>query len=258
MNNSTLHFTPNVNSSALRFDDIIKSATGHIKQLTDARQKVLKEDLENGLGHFSNADQLKMYMASYGDIHREKLLMAFEKLPRKIWVEDKISIVDYGCGQCIAEMVLADYLRSRYIDIDYVSDITLIEPNRISLKQGLEYINGFYFDSKIKPIIANAAELSSDCLHPKMNTVLHIFSNVLDIPDFNHEHISDIINQDMSHNHIIVCVSPFYQENGRGALMDKFGQLLKCFRCEYKFEKHTDEWNKDFSCQIRIFVRGYY
>lgn len=90
------------------------------------------------------------------------------------------------------------------------------------------------------------------------STVLHIFSNVLDIPDFNYEQISDIINQDMSHNHIVVCVSPYYQENGRGAMMDKFGGMLNCFRCDYKFEKHIDKWDKPFSCQIRIFVSGYY
>ncbi len=34
--------------------------------------------------------------------------------------------------------------------------------------------------------------------------------------------------------------------------------MLQGMRCEYKFEKHTDEWKNPFSCQIRIFVSCYY
>lgn len=93
---------------------------------------------------------------------------------------------------------------------------------------------------------------------PKTGTIIHIFSNVLDIVEFERENIANILNQDMSHNHILVCVSPFYQENGRGSLMDDFGKMLLGMRCEYKFEKHTDEWDKSFSCQIRIFISAYY
>lgn len=257
MNNTIFH---NVikHISTTNFDNILKTATKRISQLSESRQKELKDDLKNGLGKLTNSDQLIMYLAAYGDIHRKKLLMAFKKLPIKIWSEEKISIVDYGSGQCIAEMVLADYLKKHFIDIDFISDITLIEPNRFSLMQGLKYIKGFYLCSEIKPIIASVDRLTSECIRSQKRTVLHIFSNVLDMPNFNYEHISDIINQDKTHNHIILCVSPYYPKNSRGLLMDKFGQMLNCFRCEYKFEKHTDEWDETFSCQIRIFVSGYY
>lgn len=137
---STLHFTPNVRSSRINFDEVLKYAHSHISKLSDARQKKLKENLENGLGNLTNREQLMMYLASYGDIHRQKLLMAYEKLPRKMWTEDKISVIDYGCGQCIAEMVFADFLKEHYTDIDFVSDFTLIEPSRVSLTKGIEYV----------------------------------------------------------------------------------------------------------------------
>ncbi len=123
--------------------------------------------------------------------------MAYDQIPHKVWSEGSISVVDYGCGQCIAEMVLSDFLKSQ-------------------------------------------------------------FSNVLDITEFERHDIASILNSDMSHNNILVCVSPFYQENGRGALMDEFSDMLRGMRCEYKFEKHTDEWKNPFSCQIRIFVSNYY
>lgn len=78
------------------------------------------------------------------------------------------------------------------------------------------------------------------------------------MPDFQRETVASIINNDPSRNHILVCASPFYQENGRGKLMDEFRGMLKAMRTEYKFEKHTDEWDKPFSCQIRIFVSSYF
>ena len=40
--------------------------------------------------------------------------------------------------------------------------------------------------------------------------------------------------------------------------MDEFGDMLRGMRCEYKLEKHNDDWKKPFSCQIRIFVSAYY
>lgn len=60
-------------------------------------------------------------------------------------------------------------------------------------------------------------------ISPQSDTVIHIFSNVLDIIEFERHNIAYILNSDMSHNHILVCVSPFYQENGRGMLMGEFG-----------------------------------
>ena len=100
--------------------------------------------------------------------------------------------------------------------------------------------------------------MTEDYIRPQSDTVIHILSNVLDIIEFERHNIARILNSDMGHNHILVCVSPFYQENGRGGLMDEFGDMLHGMRCEYKFEKHTDEWKNPFSCQIRIFVSSYY
>ncbi len=55
-----------------------------------------------------------------------------------------------------------------------------------------------------------------------------------------------------------VCVSPFYQENGRAKYMDELGKMLQLFNCRHSFEKHTEDWNKSFSCQMRIYVSMYY
>jgi len=255
---NTLHFIPQFKASSLSFDRVIESAKKRIELLSDERQRNLKDDLEKGLANLNSSDQLKMYLSAYGDIHRQKLMIAFEKIPSKVWTESKISVVDYGCGQCIAEMVLSDFLKKHYIDNSVVEDFILIETSKLSLIKGLEYIHLFFPECKVQTFHTRVGNLTSDHIRPYNKTVIHIFSNVLDIIDFEREHIAFLLNQDMSHNHVLVCVSPFYQENSRGKLIDEFGTMLNGMRCEFSFEKHTDEWNKPFSCQIRIYISDYY
>lgn len=255
---NTLHFIPNFNASRMDFDEVLDAASNHIKSLPETKQRLLKEDLENGLANLTSNDQLYMYLSAYGDIHRQKLMMAYDKIPNKVWHEGKLAVIDYGCGQCVAEMVLSDFMKRHYIDNDKIGEFIMIEPSRASISQGIKYLQAFFDDCDITTFNDTAGKVTSDSLRTNAQTVIHIFSNVLDMPEFDREHIAEILNQDMSRNHILVCVSPFYQENGRGALMDSFGKMTHGMRCEYKFEKHTDDWKKPFSCQIRIFVSGYY
>ncbi|MCM1504398.1 MAG: hypothetical protein NC127_04295 [Muribaculum sp.] len=86
--------------------------------------------MNHGAGLLNSKSQLKAYLHFYGKIHQAKLLQAFENIPGKVWSEGGVSVIDYGCGQGIAEMVLSDYLASKWIGIDFVKDFTLIEPSR--------------------------------------------------------------------------------------------------------------------------------
>ena len=115
-----LHFTPDFNASRMNFDEVLEVASKHIKSLPDTTQRLLKEDLENGLANLTSNDQLQMYLSAYGDIHRQKLMMAYDKIPTKVWFEGKLAVIDYGCGQCIAEMVLSDFMKQHYIGNDKI------------------------------------------------------------------------------------------------------------------------------------------
>lgn len=139
-----------------------------------------------------------------------------------------------------------------------MNDFILIEPSRECLAQGLKYIKRCFPDSRIKCIVGNARQLEMQDINPDNQTVIHIFSNVIDIPVFERTHVAELLNNDYSHNNIIVCVSPYYQEFGRGSLMTEFSRLLKHYDCICKIDKHTSEWNKAFSCQMRIFCSSYY
>ena len=49
---------------------------------------------------------------------------------------------------------------------------------------------------------------------------------------------------DRAKKYLLVCVSPFYPEDGRGKRMDEFGDKLVEFKTLYSFEKHIENWNE--------------
>jgi len=254
-----MHFiTSRTQTSPHTFDKILDKAHQWFDGLTESKQKSLKEDLDHGASMLVSNSQLKAYLHYYGEIHQAKLIQAFGQIPHKVWSEDGISVVDYGCGQGIAEMVLSDYIASKWIDNDYIKDFTLIDPSRINLRQAEKYVKAFYYDAKVSLLFNSDDEIIADNIRPESQTVIHIFSNVVDLDGFNGSVIADILSMDKSHNNIVICVSPYYQDNTRGKRIEKFGKMLHGYYLAYKFEKHTDEWDKPYSCQIHIYISSYY
>ena len=253
-----MQYTPQISKSAYTFEDILNNAEKWFTSLSESKRKSLKENLDHGAALLASKSQLKAYLHFYGSIHQAKLLQAFENIPKKIWSEGGVSIIDYGCGQGIAEMVLSDYIASKWIDNDFVKDFTLIEPSRENLLQAVEYVQAFYLEGKIRHYCINDKQITKEHINTITNTIIHIFSNVIDLEEFEGDRIADILSQDKSNNNIIVCVSPYYQETARGKRMEEFGKKLQGYSLRYKFEKHTDELEKPYSCQIHIYASMYY
>ena len=186
------------------------------------------------------------------------MLHAYEKIPTKVWHEDGVTIIDYGCGQGIAEMVLSDYMASKYVDNDYIRDFILIEPSRTKLQRCIDHVNAFFSESKISAVCKKDNQINENDINPESTTVIHLFSNVIDLDDFDGKAVLSLLNDDKSHNNIIVCVIPYYQEATRGKRIKEFGDKLQRYSLVYKLEKHTDDWDKPYSCQIYIVVSSYY
>lgn len=120
------------------------------------------------------------------------------------------------------------------------------------------YVESFYVDAKRTVIFKSDNEITFDDIDPKCQTVLPLFSNVIDLDDFDGERITSLLSEDKSHNNIVVCASPYYQETSRGKRMATFRKMSQGYTCHYRFEKPTDEWDKPYSCQIHIYVSSYY
>lgn len=251
-----MHYTPQIRKSFFSFDEILSKANKWFASLPESSKKSLKQHLDHGSATLDSKAQLMAYLHFYGRIHQAKLLQAFEKIPKKIWSEKDISIIDYGCGQGVAEMVLSDYIASKWIDNEYIKDFTLIEPSRENLKHAFEYVRLFFPESIIRPYCINENQITTEHTTTTTSTILHIFSNVIDLEEFKGDRIAEILSQDKSNTNIAICVSPFYQEDARGKRMYDFGKKLHGYSLRYIFEKHTDEWDKPYSCQIHIYANS--
>lgn len=235
------------------FDYYLEKAWRRISQFSQKRQDELKDMLNHGKAYLNNSDLLDIYLCCYGDIHRGKLLMAYRELPSSIFYNDGISVIDYACGQGIADLVLFDYILDNGIDRDYISEIYLIEPSKVCLNKALNNINLQSPFTPVNFINSKLEDVNYEDLATKSNTVLHLFSNIIDIPEVNYDNVINFLNNDTEHTNIVVCVSPFYQESGRGKRIPQFGDALTRYKLIHKLERHIDDWDKNFSCQIYIY-----
>lgn len=191
-------------------------------------------------------------------LHQAKLIMAYSRLPYKILAEDKITIIDYGCGQGIASIAFCDYVFHKLGRADIVSDFYIIDPSKNCLKRAIDYIHSLSPKSNITYFNNPCEDILCMDIHPKSECVIHLFSNVIDMPDFPRGIVVDKINEMNEHNNIVVCVSPFYNENRCVKYMDEFCDKIKGFSCIYSLEKHINEWEEPYSCQIRILKNSWF
>lgn len=138
-------------------------------------------------------------------------------------------------------MVLSDYMASRFTVNDYIKDFILIEPSRQNLQRCAKYVNAFFNEATVSTVCKKDSQINDDDINPKSSTVIHIFSNVIDLNDFDGDSVLSMLNRDKSHNNIIVCVSPYYQEATRGKRMKEFGDNLHGYSLAYKLEKKASE-----------------
>lgn len=131
------------------FEQVRKAAQSRVQGFSNSKAQRLKEALEHGIGELTSDDEMDMYLATYGEIHQAKLLLAFSKLPHKILAEDKISVIDYGCGQGLATMVLCDVLKYNVGQPDIISEFYAIEPSRECLQRAVNYIHSVSPNAKI-------------------------------------------------------------------------------------------------------------
>lgn len=235
----------------LNFNIIIEQASGRYNALSETKQKELKESLSNGKALLKSSEQLDAYLYHYSDMHRKKLLRAYSHIPESIF-QHTFSVIDWGCGQGIASMVLDEFLVKQKFGTDMITDVTLIEPSKLCLRRAIRYIEWTLPNALLTTINKKEENVGSADICIQENTVLHILSNVVDIPEFSGVGIRRFLSSAKALSHILVMASPFYPEEGRGKRMDDFCDSLNGFHPIYSFQKHIDEWKEDFSCQIRI------
>ena len=97
-------------------------------------------ELNHGVNLLSSEDALCCYMSAYGEMHTIKCRTVFRNLPWDSFAN--IEVVDWGCGQGIGTICLAEMLRERN-KLHLLQKVTLIEPSKLALNRALFNVNKF-------------------------------------------------------------------------------------------------------------------
>lgn len=236
----------------LNFDIILSKAISSFGKLPETEQEEIKQQINHGKAILQTQEQLDGYISLYGDIHRQKLIKAFSHIPDNVWAGN-ISVIDWGSGQGLAPIILQDHIDKQKSLISCIEEIVLIEPSKACLSRAETFIQWSIPSAFVYSLSEKEENITISELPSFDNTIIHILSNVVDMPDFYGENVLKYIERESHKHHVIVCVSPFYPEKGRGKYMSEFGDNLDGFKLIYKFERHRDDWTREYSCQIHIY-----
>lgn len=198
----TLHGLTNPSFEVIR--DI---AYKYIQKLGDPEEFYAR--LQRGEAIIDDKKLLSKYLVSFGGKHKAKLYSAYEQIISKI-DGTEINIVDWGCGQAIATMLLIQFAKERGANLN-IKSLTLIEPSSVALSRALLHVDVFGQSA----INIKAVNKDFDCLEAKDISLdnecktLHLFSNVLDMESFKLDrNFFSKISQAVVSDSIFVCVSP--------------------------------------------------
>jgi hypothetical protein len=207
--------------------------------------------LGRGVSVLEKEEQLFLYMNSFGKMHYEKLISAYEKIPENI-VRQNINLIDWGCGQGLASISFFDYFKN-----NNVKNVVLIEPSQLAIKRAALHVEKYNNEISIKTINKDLDSLNNNDLSGfSTNSYFHLFSNILDIDLFSLKSLVDKIESNFKGKNYFVCVSPYITDiktNRLDAFMSNFSSKHN-FKLYASINNKSGEWkNNNWSRVIRVF-----
>jgi hypothetical protein len=164
----------------------------------------LKEQLGYGRSILSSTEELDQYLYSYGPMIESQ----WETILANVQIEgEKIEVADYGCGQGLATVMLLDKFRHTGIE-DNILRVHLIEPSLIALTRAVRILQCYCPDVTISPVGRLLDDVELDDLEFQEDSIkIHLFSNILDIDDFDEYELMNKVFK-IRGTHYILAVSP--------------------------------------------------
>ena len=132
-----------------------------------------------------------------------------------------IEIIDWGCGQALASMVLMDLIKEQQLN-SAVKQVILIEPSEVCLKRGALHLKKYDQNLKVKTVLKELDQLTlQDIKVGQENIKVHLFSNILDVERFSIYSLSNLIANLQKGRNYFICISP-YIDDIRSARLDFF------------------------------------
>ena len=179
--------------------------------------------LAHGVKLLENKDELAQYICAYGKMHKEKIYSALDSIQDiTIFTEKDLTIIDWGCGQALATICFLDYMNKLGIRPS-VNRIILIEPSECAIERAKLHLAKYIDSPRIVAITKYLNDVTVDDIKVSEGTTLHFFSNILDIPTVNINHLYNIINDGITSQQLFFCVGP---QNLGAAKIGAFARLF--------------------------------
>ena len=249
------------------FDKIRNLAKDFILKLSEQLKDELYEEIERGEKQLEIEPELMYYLYAFGKMHKAKLDYAFEHLPESFFEIPELNIIDYGCGQAMATMCYADFLREHGYE-QKIRRVTLIEPSEAALKRAALHVSVFFPDAETVTINKGFDDLESkDIVCDEDIPTLHLLSNVLDMEyncnnetqfAFNLDVFIQNVKSFLGLSNLFVCVGPYFgKDSDRSKRMDDFANNLM-EGIIYTVDLNSFEFDPNYSwtCMVRCFGVG--
>ncbi len=139
------------------------------------------KELHYGHATLNEPPLLDQYLYSLGKMTKQQWAHFLKNIRIP---EGRLRLVDYGCGQGLACAILFDHYRNMITE--RIDEVVLIEPSVVALERAKAIVECYNIDASIKIQCKKLDDLPRAYLEPSGNAVfLHIFSNLLDIDEFN-------------------------------------------------------------------------
>lgn len=134
-----------------------------------------------------NFDEAIYYSSTFTQEHLDRFNHALNNLGTQMMFVDKMTMIDYGCGQGLATLAFLNYLKNNNCIANKVLDIHLIEPSVITLGLARQYILAMAKHCQISVNITVHQNTLAEYLNNPIKTnpqylSLHLLSNIVDIP----------------------------------------------------------------------------
>jgi len=235
--------TASQQESQVRFFD-------HIYRPRAKKLQVPFDNLDSGTRVPSEEAECERYIALYGAHHFHKLYRAFTSTNFQYTEKRNVEVIDWGCGQALATCVLIDYLIEKQIHPDIVA-ITLMEPSSIALWRGYSFVREMlqstpWSSCKIQTVNKYMDSLDCSDFTSDPNAIkIHLFSNIIDVENFDLEKLYKLVINCFQGVNRIICTSPYLASRNRR--LDSFYNLF----CEYPQVKNS--FHSDEAIQEEIF-----
>lgn len=244
------------------FAQLVKNSTQRFAALPAHVQWDIYGTLKPNHYICKNESQLMAYNALFANQHFAKLIDLFDfvfdrfiKLEQITALQNTtkpISVIDYGCGQGLASMVLQEFNRERQLGYQF-EEVILIEPSALALKEAVK--NNTLHYTHIKQNCSKFANLTSNDLLTQHQVTVHLLSNVLDLPTIDITALANCIKQSLSGVNIFVCCSPNYNQavNGINQFCDFFdGDVENMYYNKNFCDVESFEMRSQRICKYRV------